>query len=484
MHRFSGGAAAVLLLATGLAAQNRPAFSDVTRQFISVDAPVVALEHVRVIDGTGAAAAENQTIVIENGTIRSVGRTGSVSVPAGAQVMDLSGHTVIPGLVGMHDHMYYTGPSGYGHIAGAPTLYPEMGFTFPRLYLASGVTTIRTTGSVEPYTDLQLKQEIDSGYIPGPEMYVTGPYLEGAGNMSQIQMHWLTGPDDATRLVNYWADEGVTSFKAYTHITRAELAAAVKAAHARGLKITGHLCSIGFREAAELGIDDLEHGLRVDTEFDPSKQPDACPSGSDTTSTLVKLDLKGQQVQDMIHDLVQRHVAITSTLPVFENSVPGRPVQQRVLQVLSPPAVGDFLLGRLRAAQSDETPAIIFRKGEQFEHDFAKAGGLLLAGPDPTGYGGIVAGFGDQREVELLVEAGFNPLEAIHIATQNGAQYLGIANKVGTVQVGKQADLAVVRGDPSQRIDDIENVEIVFKGGVGYDSQKLIQSVQGQVGLQ
>ena len=93
-----------------------------------------------------------------------------------------------------------------------------------------------------------------------------------------------------------------------------------------------------------------------------------------------------------------------------------------------------------------------------------------------------MAGFGDQREVELLVEEGFSPVEAIHIATLNGAQYLGDANKIGTIAAGKQADLVVIKGDPSQKIEDIENVETVFKDGVGYDSAKLIESVKGLVG--
>jgi imidazolonepropionase-like amidohydrolase len=468
--------------AIALVAQSRPTFSPVTREFISVEVPIVVLQHVRVIDGTGAQPRNDQTIIIEHGVIRTVGPAASVTTPSTAKVLDLGDRTVIPGLVGMHDHMYYTAPSGFGKLPGAPSLYPEMAFSFPRLYLAVGVTTIRTTGSVEPYTDIQIKKQIDSGLIPGPDMHLTGPYLEGEGNNNQPQMHWLSGPDEATKFVNYWADLGITSFKAYTHITRAELAAAVKAAHARGLKVTGHLCSVNFREAAAIGIDNLEHGLNTNTEYVASKQPDVCPAGNETATTMAKLDIDGKQVQDTIRDLIDHKVAITSTLPVFENSVPGRPFHMRVLQVLSPPAREDFLAGRARALANDNQ-AINFKKEQQFEYKFAKAGGVLLAGLDPTGYGGIVAGFGDQREVELLVEAGFTPIEAIRIATQNGAQFLGIADKVGTVQTGKRADLVVVRGDPSRKIDDIENVEIVFKNGIGYDSQKLIQSVQAQVGL-
>jgi imidazolonepropionase-like amidohydrolase len=107
----------------------------------------------------------------------------------------------------------------------------------------------------------------------------------------------------------------------------------------------------------------------------------------------------------------------------------------------------------------------------------------LLAGLDPTGNGAVVAGYGDQREVELLVEAGFTPLEAIHIATYNGAQYLGELDHIGTLAPGKQADIVVIKGDPSTKISDIENVEVVFKDGVGYDPAKLVNDANGWVGL-
>lgn len=453
------------------------------KEFVKVDAPVVALEHVRVIDGTGAPARDDQTIVLTKGKIQSVGDAASANVAKDAQVLDLHGDSVMPGLVGMHDHMFY--PMG-----GA--VFGEMAFSFPRLYLATGVTTLRTTGSIEPYTDLEIKRHIDDGSMPGPKIHATGPYLEGKGTFA-LQLFELTGPDEATRLVNYWLDEGVDNFKAYNFLTDDELSAAIKAAHHRGTKVTGHLCSIGFREAAALGIDDLEHGLLVDTEFFPWKKPGECPNTPKDMSYLAGLDVKSGPVHDMIVDLVKRHVAITSTLPVFEVEVPGRPsIQPRVLEALSPDARDRFLALKVRMADTarlkknygteDSPMAGAFKKEMEFEREFVKQGGTLLAGEDPTGIGGDLAGFGDQREVELLVEAGFTPLEAIHIATYNGAQYLGDAEKVGTIAPGKQADLIVVKGDPSTKIEDIENVEIAFKDGVGYDSAKLIESVRGVAG--
>jgi len=367
-----------------------------------------------------------------------------------------------------------------------------MAYSFPRLYLAGGVTTIRTGGSLEPYTDLEIKHNIDNGETPGPKIHATGPYLEGKGSWV-LQAHKLTGPEDATKTVNFWMDQGVDNFKGYNFLTRDELSAAIKAAHARGAKVTAHLCSIGFREAAALGIDDLEHGLLVDTEFFPEKKPDQCPDIPDDAVRYGKLDVQSGPVHDMILDLVQHHVAMTSTLPVFEMDIPGRPsIQTRMLDTLTAEARTAVLANKVHTSDqarirkrygTDSSPwTVAFKKEMEFEREFVKAGGLLLAGLDPTGMGGIVAGFGDQREVELLVEAGFTPLEAIRIATLNGAQYLGEADKIGSIAPGKQADLVVIKGDPSTKIADIENVEIVFKDGIGYDSAKLIDSVRGLVG--
>jgi imidazolonepropionase-like amidohydrolase len=454
-------------------AQSQP--QPTIKDFIRVQSPVIVLEHVRVIDGTGAAAKADQTIVISGGKITAIGNAGVVPMPADANRMDMTGYSALPGLVGMHDHLFY--PSGGG-------LYHDMPFSFPRLYLALGVTTIRTTGSMEPYTDLEIKKAVDAGKMPGPKINATGPYMEGEG-IPLLQLHQLTGPDDASRTVEYWVAEGAHSFKVYNYITRAELKAVIDTAHKHGIKVTGHLCSIGFREAAELGIDDLEHGLTVDTEFHPEKKPDVCPNPNQAAAAAAKLEVTSEPIQTTIKALIDKHVAVTSTLPVFEQFVPSRPdVPQKVLDMLSDDARKAYQGNRVRIAQNKESPwPVMFQREMEFERAFVKAGGTLLAGLDPTGIGGIIAGFGDLREVELLVDAGFTPLEAIKIATLNGAQFLGEADHVGSLAPGKQADIMLVKGDPSSKIADIENVEVVFKDGVGWDSKKLIDSVKGQVGI-
>jgi len=451
--------------------------------FIVENAPVIALTHVRVIDGTASPAQDAQTLILDNGTIVDLGPSSSVLVPQGARVLDLSGKTVFPGLVMLHEHLFTTSPDS----TPSKLLVVEQPVSFPLLYLAGGVTTLRTTGSIDAQADLAIKRVIDSGQRPGPDMFLTGPYLEAEPRLFS-QMHALANPDEARRAVDEGAAEGMTSFKAYIHITPEELKAAIDEAHAKGLKITGHLCSVGFTEAADMGIDGLEHGLAVDTEFLPGKQPGVCPPDREATKDLdERLDVESPEVQRMIHHLVDRHVAVTSTMAVFEDFT-GEPQPTSALEGRELRAMcfkTELIYRIIRAfVLTKIPPGHAMAKEMQFERDFVAAGGLLLAGSDPTGDGGTLAGYADQREIELLVKAGFTPVQAIHIATANGAEYLGQSARIGTIAKGKQADLVIVSGDPSKNISDIRNVDLVFRKGIGYSSAKLFDAVNGLVGVQ
>jgi hypothetical protein len=462
----------VVLLSVGLTAQSITTLSNDVQQYVSVPETSIALTNVRVVDGTGAPPREGQTIVIVNSKITSVGPAEQAKVPPGARTIDLSGHTVIPGLVGLHNHTFYT-------TRGRSV---QLQFSAPRLYLGSGLTTIRTTGGTSPYHEINMKRGIEKGLIPGPRMHLTGPYLTGPGGASTMAQ--IGSPEEARRIVNYWADEGVTWFKAYTDISRETLGAAIKAAHARGLRFTGHLCSVSFREAVRLGIDNLEHGLFTNSDYVPNRTPDACPSNM--RDALLKVEIEGPEVQQTIKEMVSSKVAMSSTLAVYELSFPDRPpLEDRVLEALAPEAREEYLTARketsARAAQS--TMPDLFRKAQAFERAFVKAGGLLGAGVDPTGMGGALPGYGDQRNFELLIEAGFTPVEAIQIMTLNGARVLRVDNQLGSVAAGKIADLVVIRGNPIATPADIRNVTIVFKDGVGYDSPKLLSSVKGVVGV-
>lgn len=463
--------ALALALPPALAAQ-RPTLGPAVRQYVAVDTSVLALVNVRVIDGTGAPARAGQVIVVRDGRIAAVGPVGSTPIPDGALVRDLAGHTVLPGLVMVHEHLYYpVGPGVYGNLTES----------FSRLYLAGGVTSMRTGGNMNGYGELNLRRAIERGDKPGPWIDATAPYVNGPNPFGQMQA--ITVPDEARRFVDFWADQGATSIKAYMQVSRAVLGAAIAQAHARGLKVTGHLCSVTYREAAALGIDDLEHGFLAATDFVADKQPDACPGQGRGQQTVNATEVTSPAFTALVDELVRRRVAVTSTLTVFETFAPGRPM---------PPGT-DVLLPELRAAwerqhasvnaQAQSLYTTLLPRAMAMERAFVRAGGLLVAGTDPTGGGGVIAGFSNQRALELLVEAGFTPEEAIRIGTLNGALYLGRDQLVGSIAAGKQADLLVVRGDPSTRIADVRQVAMVFRQGVGYDPERLIASVRGKVGL-
>jgi imidazolonepropionase-like amidohydrolase len=467
--------ALLVLAATPVFAQpiGRPQLSEAVRQYVQVDTAVVALTHVRVIDGTGAPAAEDQTVVIRDGAIAAVGPAASVPVPAGAQVLDLTGRTVMPGLVMVHEHLYY--PTGGG-------TYANLAESFTRLYLAGGVTSMRTGGNTNGYGELNIARAIEAGRKPGPWLDATAPYLEGPGAFTG-QMYELKDAADARRFVNFWADAGATSFKAYMNITRDMLGAAVDEAHKRGLKVTGHLCSVTYAEAARLGIDDLEHGFFSSTDFVTDKQPDQCPGQGRGQQSIAALDPDGAPFRSLVATLLENDVAVTSTLTIFETFTPGRPLPPG-LEVLTPELRDQYERRHAQVSRNaGSSYATLYPKAASLEVAFLRAGGLLVVGTDPTGGGGVIPGFSNQRALELLVEAGLTPLEAIRVGTLNGAVYLGRDDRVGSIAAGKQADLVVIGGNPAANIADVRNVELVFRQGVGYDPARLIASVKGRVGL-
>lgn len=454
-------AAAASLVLAGPALAQRPTLSAETMKFVSVNDPVVAIIHVKVVDGTGAPAKSGQTVIINGDKIAAVGPDAAVKVPAGAKVIDGTGKTVIPGLVNMHEHLFYPMLAGkaYGYEAE----------TFTKLYLAGGVTSMRTAGAMHFAGDLHIRDSINAGKQPGPWIDVTGPYINAPGSVPQLMT--INTPEEAVKAVNFYADQGATSFKGYTNLTRAELGAAIKAAHARGIKFTAHLCSVTAREAADLGIDDLEHGMMVATDFRVGKTPDKCDGKT--------VPFDPAKVHQLLDYLVQKKVAYTSTLSVRDTAraSPG-------IEIYSPDVRALFEDNRRSPKQSPDSPMPeSTRELVSYAKYFYDKGGLLLIGTDPTGGGGVVPGFANHHELEILVEGGFKFEDALKASTLNGAIYEGRDKLIGTVTAGKQADLVLIGGDPATNVKDLGKVEVVFKQGVGYDPKKLIDSVRGKSGL-
>ena len=462
---------AMAALPTTITAQASAALAPAVRELVAVDAPVVALVGARLVDGTGAPLREGQTILIRGSVIEAVGGDGSVSVPAGARVLDLGGHTVLPGLVQLHEHTYF----------GGLRRSTQMSASGPPLYLAMGVTTAMTAGSQFPYQELNMKRAVDQGLMAGPRFHVTGPYLTGGRTRPTVN-RIVTTPGEARRVIGYWAEEGATWFKFLGEVTREVLGAGIEEAHARGLKVTGHLCSVTFAEAAGLGIDLLQHGFITNSDYVPGKQPDVCPPAN--MRIQADVEVASPAVQDNIRRIVEQGAAVVSTLGVYETFVAGRArLRPDALEMLDPEARREVEANHAGIESSGfSMPERLLLKMMAWERDFVRAGGLLGAGSDPWGTG-FLPGFGNLRNYELLLEAGFVPEEAVRIMTLNGARILGEDARLGSVEPGKLADLVVVRGDPTRSPGDVYQVVTVFKDGVGFDSAKLRELARGKVGV-
>lgn len=467
--------AAALTLSSALvvpAAGQQPQAGSAAEKYVSVTGPTVAIRGVRLIDGTGSPAAAGQTVIISGNEIQWVGADADATVPVDATVIDGAGHTLIPGMVGLHDHLYYTAAGGRGG---------TLVYSAPRLYLGSGVTTVRTTGSRAPYSELNMKAEIDDGRWPGPRIHVTAPYITGGSGINTMTL--IESPEDARRFVRYWAEEGATWLKAYTNIGYDEFAAAIDEAHKNGMKVTGHICSISFTEAVELGIDNIEHGLFTNSDYDPSKERSACPATF--MERAAQVDVDGPEVEHTFRQMIENDVPMTSTLAVYELFVPNRPTKDpRALKAMAPEVKTDYLAARKQIDDSGQGIALeFFEKAMAYERKFVEMGGLLAAGVDPTGNGGALPGYGDQRNFELLREAGFTAEQTVMIMAANGSRVLGEYNRLGSIEPGKIADMVLVRGDLVADAAAIKNVVTVFKDGVGFDSTMLLEDVTGRVGI-
>ena len=448
--------------------------SSAVKQFVSINTDTVALIHATIIDGTDAHAKNDQAIIIIKGRISKTGNAKNITIPASAKILDCTGKTIIPGMVMMHEHLFY-GESLPPYYLGV-----EMPISFPRLYLAGGATTIRTAGSVEGQTDLNIKKAIDKGQMPGPDIDVTAPYIEREF-LPIPEVQFIKSSEEAAEEVNYWIARGCTSFKVYMDITKDDLKAVVTLAHQHHLKVTGHLCSLTYREAAELGIDNLEHGFIPSSDFVTGKKENVCAFGS-VTPSLKNLDVNSQAMKDLMKFLIEKKVTITSTLPVFEPNT-GREMIPGGGDAALAPQIKEAVEKNYNVAGNDSSDAALFKKEMTWEKQFVEMGGKLMAGVDPTGAGRTIPGYADRHVLELLVEAGFSLPMAVKICSLNAAEYLGRDKDIGSIEEGKRADLVLIDGDIQKDIHAVRNTEIVFRNGIGYDSKKLFESVKGMVGL-
>lgn len=446
--------------------------------FIEVQDSIVVIKNVTLIDGTGSAVKFKQDILVQNKRIAAIGKTGKLKAPKNVRVIDATGKTVIPGFIMMHEHLFYAKPF-FGMYKAV-----HMTNTFPQLYLAGGVTTMRTAGSIEASTDLNIKNSIEQGKRLGPTIDVSTPHIEREGRVGDYiaQLQSLYGGENIENWLNYWFDKGITSVKVYNNFTKDDLREIIRVSHGRNIKVTGHLCSITYQEAAEMGIDNLEHSFMASTDFVPNKKENECHYGD---LSLAQLDVDDPKLIELMQFLIKKNVALTYTPNVFEPFT-----DREVIPGGGDVALAPYLLEQMQniydqsiKTETDSLDLIAFKKEMKRVMKFHSMGGKIIVGTDPTGSGKTVAGYANQRLIELLIETGFTIEEAIKLATLNGAVYLGIEKETGTIEVGKEADLILINGDLLKDISNIRKMEIVFKKGIGFDSKKIFDSVKGRIGL-
>ncbi|WAC03081.1 amidohydrolase family protein [Lacinutrix neustonica] len=431
-------------------------------KYVKYKSDVLALINATVFDGKGNPANENQTLIIVNGYFQAIVKKSEIDLPKGATIIDLKGKTIIPGIVGVHNHL---------HIPR----FPFVGETASKLYLASGVTTIQTCGSASPQQEIELSKRIEQGKFIGPNIITSGPYFTGKGGNPNMIIP--RNENHIKDTIQYWTERGVRWFKVYRHTTPSDLKIIINEAHKRNAKVTGHLCSITFEQATNLGIDGIEHGLNSTSDFRKNKTMGICDGSREY---MDELTINSKEVKQLQQLMIDNNVFLTSTLAIYEASVPNRAfAEERTLKVMS-----SFLKSQYRERRNDfdtqksndNIREKRLKRIMEFEHQFFKMGGTLTAGVDAGRH--VVPGFGDQRNFELLKEAGLTTEEAIKVMTSNGAQILS-KPEIGTIEKGKKADFVIIKGDVTE---NIRNVELVFKDGYGFDPKLILEEMDGKFG--
>lgn len=438
--------------------------SDSLLPYVKYRENLMAFTNVTLIDGTDGFIKSNQVIIIENGIFKAIGNDGEIKIPEKASVINLNGKTVIPGIVGMHNHL---------HIPG----FPYVGDVASKLYLASGVTTIQTCGAASPGQELMLSENIEQGKQIGPDIIPSAPFITGEGGNPHMII-----PRNEKHLrdtMQYYIKQGVKWFKVYRNTKPEDLKIILDEAHKNKAKVRGHLCSISFEEATKLGIDGIEHGLNSTSDFRTGKEYGICNGGREYMDELIIDSPKVRRLQQL---MIDNGVLLTSTLSIYEASIPSRAyADSRALKAMSPYLRSQYKERRKQFDKNiaDSTRNKRLKRIMQFEYQYYKMGGLLCSGVDAGRH--VLPGFGDQRNYELLIEAGFSTEEAIKIMTYNGAKALN-CNDIGTISADKRADFVILNGNLKKDGSVIESVETVFKNGIGYDPKAILEKTQGRFG--
>lgn len=407
--------------------------------------------------GTGKVI-QDPIIEVRNGRIMRVGEKDSFIPAADAKIVDFGDRVIIPGLIDTH-----------GHLFGGLTVRHKTCDMLAAFFLAAGVTTVRSPGSMEPEGDMGLQNRINSGRLLGPRYFNSGPYIEG-DPVSVGWMHPVNTPEEVRLKIDQWIKLGASSVKIYAAMHGDLLRTAIAHGHAHGVKVIGHIGAVTYTEAISMGIDELFHGILA--------MPDIIPqdlSQSDylkVYASLAKLDMNRDEFKQIIRLAAEYKTVLTPTAVVLEPIDPAK-CRMAEQKPYFTPAAWEVVEKRL-AKPIFANAAEIMRNCREFIQQAWRAGCILTTGTDQVGFT-LLPGYSIWREMEIFSEAGMPPMEVLKAATWNGAYAIGRSDLLGSLEPGKLADFVVLTSDPLQDISRVREVHRVVKGGVTYDPAALLK---------
>ncbi len=406
--------------------------------------PAIFIEHARIIDGTGAPPREGQSILVEDGRIVSVLPDAQALAPPRARVLDVRGKTVLPGLIDTHVHLR-------DYVA--------------ELFLAHGVTTVRDAGNPTEWI-LALKQQWNAGRMRGPRLFVVGGILDPP---PPLRGHHLAveSPDAARATTRRLLGQGVDGIKVYQRMTPELLRPIAEQAHAAGKRVIGHV-TMSAGDAALAGIDALEHASGIARAI--AADPVLVAAIPDQAGVFGFRFMDPDRADALARLLVSRHVTIVPALASWARGAARRPAfQAEAARVVSDPGLAYLTeeakervktYGRRRGAAEQTAFEDDYRALKDFLARYRRAGGTLVVGTD----GGALQGLSVHHEMQLLVDMGLTPMEAIQAATGRAAALIQ-APVLGSIAPGQIADLVVLDADPLAAIANTKTISTVIQAG-------------------
>jgi len=384
---------------------------------------LIAIVGATLIDGRGGPVVTDAVVLIRGERIAAVGKRGSVSIPQGAETVDGHGLSLLPGLIDAHFHIDGDDP-------------------LPALFLSHGVTSLRDPGQwIEAYDGARKLS------APIPRLFLCGPHLDSPPPAYPADSYIVRDPEETRMAVNRFVDDGASAIKVYFRLPLSLIRVAVETSHARGVPVTAHLEIVDAGDAIRAGVDGIEHATSFGTALLPLRDAEKYRQAVLADNSARRegryqvwnaIDLNSPRAKALLKLIVDRGTFVSPTLAVFER----------------------------QKGDKDTTDMHVhgFKQMENFVRLVHSAGARVVVGSH-SDVPHAKRGWAYQRELELLVESGMTPMQAIVAGTAENARFFRIADRLGTIEVGKLADLLMVEGDPTKNISDMRRVKRVMLNG-------------------